>query len=661
MNEKLALVALKAFFRLRRQNDRPALLAKLRELMAGIMAAATPAEREHVADMLTGPAPELVEWLGQHGGRWVLVNWAMARGAPLARSRATAIVERMIFDAAVPMRLLEAGIRVSAARAGNGDEALIQRSYDKARLKEIVMGQKVSFVFDPRGLPAGFDQNGFVARVADLLGNTFGLPGLGNENTYAAIVGILLLNEQTDHGAVTFRDAVGEAWNETLAEVTQSPGQPKVSSRVAYETIATKLADPTLNLVPRDAAGIPEISYQQFASVARFVIAKSDDVFLVHPNIAAQVRIGLDQYISGPPLFEVLDLPPLGDDAQIVDDNVRSVGILAACYFLERTRLLDVLDAITGEFMVGKVPIGFDAAGRALDEYRTIPRERLLSPVERSAVYSRVLGFAGGDVPKDVIPNKEWSSNLDRFIAAVAEYDRQRRVALFFNNAAGNQRPLSYTGELVRKAANDLGRISSLYGYAGTQFDARRIAEMVQRALRILTIPSLQRAYGVTNPYQLIERVAASNLGQSVNVVKYKTMAESVKGIMDVIARYAPVWSRTGGTPLFSDDIAPAPPVVLVGAAVIPARADIADRDRDALITQVQYWLAVTGTGDQQIEKLSQPSPSLTAPSIPQLYGGGNGSAAVDASAIDKIRQLVSGGSAPSLEQLQSLLPAMRA
>jgi hypothetical protein len=320
-----------------------------------------------------------------------------------------------------------------------------------------------------------------------------------------------------------------------------------------------------------------------------------------------------------------------------------------------------VLDAITGEFMVGKVPIGFDAAGRALDEYRTIPRERLLSPVERSAVYSRVLGFSGGDVPKDVIPNKDWSSNLDRFIAAVAEYDRQRRVALFFNNAAGNQRPLSYTGELVRKAANDLGRISSLYGYAGTQFDARRIAEMVQRALRILTIPSLQRAYGVTNPYQLIERVASSNLGQSVNVVKYKTMAESVKGIMDVIARYAPVWSRTGGTPLFSDDIAAAPPAGLVAAAVIPLRADIADRDRDALITQVQYWLAVTGTGDQQIEKLSQPSPSLSAPSIPQLYGGGNGSAAVDASAIDKIRQLVSGGSAPSLEQLQSLLPAMRA
>ena len=173
---------------------------------------------------------------------------------------------------------------------------------------------------------------------------------------------------------------------------------------------------------------------------------------------------------------------------------------------------------------------------------------------------------------------------------------------------------------------------------------------MVQRALRILTIPALQRAYGVTNPYQLVERVASANLGQSVNVVRYKTMAESVKEIMEIIARYAPVWSRTGGTPLFNDDVAP--PAV--------GRADILNEDRDKLITQVQYWLAVTGTGDQQVEKLSQPSPSIGAPSIPQLYGSGNGHASVDANAIDKIRQMVSGGSTPSLEQLQQLLPAMR-
>ena len=164
----------------------------------------------------------------------------------------------------------------------------------------------------------------------------------------------------------------------------------------------------------------------------------------------------------------------------------------------------------------------------------------------------------------------------------------------------------------------------------------------------------------MSNPYQLIERVASSNFGQSVNVVKYKTMAESVKAIMDVIAKYARVWSSTRGTPLFNDDIV-GQQVVLAAGNVAPAIGDINNQDRDDLIIRIQYWLAVTGTGDQQVEKLSQPAPSISSPSIPQLYGGGGGGSPVDAGAIDKIRQMVSSGSAPSLEQLQQLLPAMRA
>ncbi len=661
--DRLAIVAAK-FFNLRRNHDRHALLAKLRELLVEIVNAVTKDERTLVDALLAGPKamrapPELVNWVRDRAGRLLLVKWVLARGAPIGRQRATAIVDRMVADAADPQRLLEAAIRLGAARPAAGDAALVEQSFKEASQKESVMAnQKVNFSADPRGLPAGFVEADFVNAVNGLLANTFGLPPVGNENTYGAIIGILLLNEQADQKAVTFLDAVREAWNETLVPVTKDPsGNPKqVPSRAAYEVIATKLADKGLNLVPRDANDVPNITYQQFAFVARFVISKSDDVWLDHPNLPSQIRIGLDQYVAGPPLFETLDLPPLGDDAQIVDDNVRAVGTLAACYFLERARLIDVLDSVTDEFVLGKVPIGNDAAGRALDDYRTIPREKLLSPVERSAVYSRVLGFAGGDVPKTVLPNKEWGAHVDKFIAAVAEYDRQRRVALFFNNAAGNQRPLSYTGELVRKAGNDLGRISSLYGYAGSQFDARRVAEMVQRALRILTITSLQRAYGVTNPYQLIERVASANLGQSVNVVKYKTMAESVKAIMDIIAKYAPVWSRTGGTPLFNDDL---PAAGGIGLVVGPP-GDINNQDRDDLINRVQYWLAVTGTGDQQVEKMSQPSPSLATPSIPQLYGG-NGHAQMDASAIDKIRQMVSGGSAPSLDQLKQLLPAMGA
>lgn len=663
MNNKLALIAAQQFFRLRRKGDRPALLAKLRALLGDIVDSVTQDERNRVGAMLDRTKdvplrapPELVTWLRDHAGRWVLVDWVLARAGPMGRGRAEAMVGAMVAAALEPRRLLEAAIRLGARKARKGDEALIEHSFQQIAKKENAMpNQKVSFSFDPRGLPAGFNGANFTVRVNDLLANTFGLPQAGNENTYAAIIGILLLNEQSDETSVTFRDSVREAWDETLAEVTKDPAQPKVSSRVAYEAIATTLGNAALNLVPQvpdpanAGANIPSISFQQFAFVARFVISKSEDVWLDHPNLPAQIRIGLDQYVGGQPLFESLQLPPLGDDAQIVDDNVRAIGTLAACYFLEKARLIDVLDSIVGEFLVGKVPIGADAAGRALDEYRSIPKERLLSAVERHSVYSRALGFAGGDVPKDVLPNQSFETLLNRFIAAIAEYDRQRRVSLFFNNNNGAQRPLSYTGELARKAGNDLGRNASLYGYAGAQFDARRITEMVQRALKILSLSSLQRAYGVTNVYLIVERVAAANLGQQVNIVKYKTMAESVKAIFDIIAKYAPVWSRTGGTPLFTDD------VVQINAAGRQV-GDIADADRDELINRVQYWLAVTGTGDQQVEKLSQPVETKATPSIPLLGGGGS---PADANAIDKLRQMVSSGSAPSMDQIKSLLPTM--
>jgi hypothetical protein len=663
--ERLALITAQEFFKLRRKGDLPALVAKLSALMVGLFADSTELERRQVRRLvaqttnkpaLRAPPEILVTWLRERAGREGLVQWVLANGPPQAdRAGAVALVREWILAEADPRRLFEAAIRFGVGRATAGDEQLIELSFNSFTNKENAM---VNFTFDPRGLPATFDAGAralFNARVTDLLANTFGLPVAGNEITYGAITGILLLNEHFDKDSVTFKDDVLEAWNETLAEVLSDPaGNPaRVSSRAAYAAVANKLDQD--NLVPKvpvpDPADpqaqlqVPSISYQQFAFVSRYVVAKSEDVWLLHPNLSAQIRIGLDQYVAGPPVFDSLTLPPLGDDAQISDSNVDAVGTIGACYYLERARLIDALDSIINDFGLGKIPIGFDAAGRALDEYRTIPSQKLLTPLERHSIYSRVLGFAGGDVPKDVIPNKEFETLLNRFIASIAEYDRQRRLNGIF---AAGARPLAFTGELVRKAGNDLGRNSSLYGFAGTQFDARRISEMVQRALRILQIPALQRAYGVTNPYQLMERVAGSN-GYAINVVKYKTMAESVKSIMHIVAKYAKVWSSTAGRPLFND--APAMIQLGVGQGVLPP-VDINDADRDTLLNNVQYWLAVTGTGDQQIEQNSRPVESKPTSSIPMLGAGGGGG-----DAMDKLKQIVQGGQAPSLEQLQQLIP----
>ena len=70
---------------------------------------------------------------------------------------------------------------------------------------------------------------------------------------------------------------------------------------------------------------------------------------------------------------------------------------------------------------------------------------------------------------------------------------------------------------------------------------------------------------------------------------------------------------------------------------------------------QAGFWLSVTGTKSDQVEQFSEPSVSQYAPSIPNLGSaaqpGGNGS-----DGIDQLRQMVSSGQVPSLDQLKTLV-----
>jgi hypothetical protein len=155
-----------------------------------------------------------------------------------------------------------------------------------------------------------------------------------------------------------------------------------------------------------------------------------------------------------------------------------------------------------------------------------------------------------------------------------------------------------------------------------------------------LSLAPVLRAYGVTSPYQVIERVASSDWNYQVNVVRYKTSADVVKKVHDIVARNSQLWSNTDGKPLFTEQGAPA--------------GQLPQADQDELFNHAQFWLAVNGVQDQQVEKLSQPVESKAGSSLPMLNGNG---AAAGADAIAKLQQMVSTGSAPSVDQLRQLFP----
>lgn len=413
----------------------------------------------------------------------------------------------------------------------------------------------------------------------------------------------------------------------------------QVSSKEVYRKIAE---------IIENKAGKQDIFYQEFATVGRFVISRATEIPYGHPRFERQVELGLNQYVSGAPVFDSLELPPLtgddGTDTEIIPENIKAVSMVYATYQLDvGMRMIDVVDRINEIFHNGQLPIGFDAGGRAIDDYNWSAEDRMNALVRRMH-YSRVLGMAGGDVSKEVQPNTQFDGLFIRFLSSLAEYDRQQRIS----DIVERSRPRNLTSEYVRKSGRDLAANLSLYGWASTHFAARRLRQHVEAALDILKQPSVQKSYGATNLYQVIERVAGLEFNSTPNIVKHRTMAEAGKQIIDLIAKYSHVWSRSGGRPLFTETIA--------GRTII---GEIEDEDRDTFLSLTQQWLAVNGIKDAQVDKYAEPEMSQYAPSIPSFGGfngsmpGTNGSTSPDQ--MERIKQMVTQGQMPSLDQLQGM------
>jgi hypothetical protein len=593
--------------------------------------------------------PVLVRWLSFELGGPGLVAWAIAHHPKAASKLGADALLRLITDwtdkqkPTVQSALLKAGVRYGVGVVKAADEALIRQTLGQL-LSDKEEPMATTFRIDPRGLPANFiGEAAYVKAVLDELVGNFGMKP-DDQITHVAVTGLLLLNEQFDPKATGFTDAVEQAWRELLRKTKDYAGN-SVPNREIFKFIIDNI--PTL---PGRGGNTPVIFYQEVGSVGRFVIKGATEVPLGHPNFLTQVRLGLDNYVAGTPLFDSLELPPLtgdgGTDVEVEADNVRAVALVYAAQQLEEMRMFGVVDRITELFYNGLLPIGFDAGGRSIDNYYW-DREDRMKESERRMIYSRVLGTPGGDVAKEVQPNTQFEGLFMRFLGSLAEYDRQQRIS----DIIERRRPQNLTAEYVRKAGRDLAANLSLYGWGGTHFAARRLNNHIATALDILKQPSIQKAYGVNNPYQLIERVCATEFNFTPNVVKHRTMADSGKKIMDIVAKYAKAWSNTGSGTLFEE------PVFDPNNQLVQ-RFDIPKEDRDQLILQTQYWLAVNGIKDDQVDKLSEPEVSVYAPSIPSIgHVGANGKANGGGNdGMERIKQMVSQGQVPSLDQLQQII-----
>lgn len=534
-------------------------------------------------------------------------------------------------------------------------------------LKEISMS--ATFFVDPSSIPLFQDPTtrdalvkALTDKVTSELQLTFGVSAAQADvktvPSAAAVLGMVLLDGESDATSGSLRTSLQRAWLESIGEMPATGAAPndKVPLSTVYGFIAETL--------PKFKGGNASIAHQEFAFVARSVIANGASIRFGHPDIESSIRIALDQYVQTRATGDSLSLPAgtlpggtqnAGGDADLNTDNIRVIGLVYPLALLEKALPLRVADRVAELFMNGLLPFGQGAAGKAIDEYYWESEDRL-NEAQRRSQYARMIGMPGGEVSREVAPNKNFEQLFLRFISAVSEFTRQREVDRMFTTRTSI---LSTTDEQVRKCAFEVAQNASLYAWGGSFHVAARINRHLQRAIEILNQPPVLRVYAATNHWQVIERVAQQDFGGAPNWAKYSTMAQAASRIFDVLARNTPALSASAsGIPfLFDQALATGTGTFAISTTSSRPPSGLSPADTNQILTSVQLWLAVNGVRDDQVKQYAQPVEMNTVPSIPTLPGSTGG----DTSGMDvlnKLKQLTASGT-PNPDQVQQLLASL--
>lgn len=544
---------------------------------------------------------------------------------------------------------------------------------DPTQLREKILARAA---FNPGGLPTALREEDGQKIYLDAVVQAIALLGHEPEEAHtllwaAATAGLLLLDGHYDprdqrffaHAQKAVAELSGSAEEEGVIAIDGHVGplgNPiNMFAPDSHSTQRAAIFKKTWDVVEGSRDEGTPVFLQSFAHTGRKMTDRYDehrgDVKLMSAMAIAtyEGHITDDAGGAGGGGVANLDLPPLNDPAgyndEIERDNIRAVSTIYVSYQLEFglkscARLLEL-------FVAGLLPISAaDGNARELDNLYW-DQEDLLDEAARRSIYARVLGAPGGELSFDIQPNSEFNTLLMRVVSAVSEYERERSVLTHFDNASRGRRFQSTSGEFVRKAVRDFAANVSLRGWAGTAFTAERMARQIKRVMRVLNLPSVKNAYGVSTPWQVIERISQREFGITVNTVLHRTLAVETQRIMNIIADNHTIWSNgTGLRELFSET---------------PENGgDLSFEDTKSLMIACQHFRAVTGVGDTLLDEYSEPVETAPQPSLPDFggmggMGGGGAMPNIDMGGISQLRDMVNSGQTPNIDQIRSLLPSL--
>lgn len=519
-------------------------------------------------------------------------------------------------------------------------------AFDEARLPK-----RLHYSKRPPGSPQMSDGQArfLVGTIKALMRLDADVEGEDQNRIIASTAGILLLDGHHDPDERAFFSHVSTAYMELMEAASAS--RPEIregdgdfhQKRHVFEAVSDVLEE----------EGSGTVFYDAYAAVSRGMADTFDTrspgsagfapAVLARYQAATLAAGGGDGGGSG---IAFLDLPPLhdpgGENDEIKPDNIAAISAIYVVYQCEQLMLFKCVERIVELFMAGLLPMSGDNLARKLDDYYW-NREDQVSEAGRYANYARALGAPGGDIGPDAPTNSEFNMHLMRCVSTIAAVQSERSYAALFAQPGGIT---SLTkGEYARKAMRDWAANCTLFGYAGAQFAAERLGNQLRQAMEILQLPRIKEIYGVNTMWQVIERVAQSEFGVTVNISKHVTLAEETRVIMGVLADRAAIWSQSSGRPLFS---------------VPGVEGDLDLETSNRLFRAAQYFLAVNGVQDTSIREYSQPVETPAMPSVPSFGSFGGDGAGIGGGAggdvAGQIKDLLGRGITPDAAQLKSIL-----
>ncbi|MGC4001322.1 MAG: hypothetical protein QM767_29245 [Anaeromyxobacter sp.] len=501
---------------------------------------------------------------------------------------------------------------------------------------------EMSFYMDLRGLPPELGslekQNAYVAAVRDQIRRIIGNVE-PNALAHAEVVGKLLLGGQFRADSGSFPSFVKRAYDELVVPYDERGGRDvtgievlaKIGAALGVEGGEAAASGSTNG---NGHSGERPVAYQQLAFIYDAVVQTLPVIAHDDPGLRDRVARAFLDYASGDLGSDQLDIPGFDQtlDQDVVPENMLAVGKVYAAYQLEQLKLFAVVDRIAELWRNGLVPIGSDSGGRLLNTFYW-DREDRLSEGNRFAHYARLFGAKGADVSKEVNVNAQFEPLMTRFLTNVAQYKRLTEMQVVSSDPAQSR---SLVSENVRKTGRELSANLSLYGWGATHFDASRIAGHVRVAFDIVKDAQVQKAFGATSPWQVIERVAQQEFGVTPNIVKYQAMAASGQEIIRILAAQ--------------------PAAFVTSLEEIDQALKPAPQTFDSLARHALAWLSVNGTTTEQLSRLSQPVEAVASPSLPLLSqptAPTNGAAGPD---LGRLRDMVAAGRMPSMDELRGFI-----